>query len=363
MKVVIAPDSFKGSIAAADAADALAAGWLDARPGDEVIRVPLADGGEGTLDVLAAANPSARRHQVRVSGPAGHPVDSGWLELPGRTAAVELASSSGLPLMPRPDPLGAHTTGLGEVIAHALGSAAGMNRLLIALGGSASTDGATGALAALGARFLDEDGRPVPAGGGGLPMLAAVDLTGLRPPPRGGVACLADVTAPLLGPAGAAAVFAPQKGADAEQVAQLETGLARLASLLGGDPDAPGAGAAGGTGYGFAAAWGAVITPGAQELCRLAGLEPALRGASLVITGEGRYDRSSGTGKAPGAVLAAAAVRGLPAALVAGAVAADPPAAARDVLSLADLAGGQAAAVREPARWLREAGRRLAGLH
>ena len=264
MRVVIAPDSFKGSLPAAAAAAALAAGWQAARPGDEVRTVPLADGGEGTLDVLAAAVPAARWEQAQVTGPAGQPVDCPWLVLPDGTAVVELAAASGLPLLSRPDPLGAHTIGLGEVIGCALD--AGARHLTVALGGSASTDGGTGALAALGARFTGTDGRQLPPGGGALPRLAAVDLTGLRPPPPGGVSCLSDVRAPLLGPAGAAAVFGPQKGARPDQVALLDSGLARLAGLLGGDPAAPGAGAAGGTGYGLAAAWGALIGPGAPQL-------------------------------------------------------------------------------------------------
>ena len=191
--------------------------------------MPLADGGEGTLDVLAAAVSGARWHQDRVTGPAGQPVDCAWLELPGGLAAVELARASGLPLLARPDPLGAQTTGLGEIIGHALD--AGARQVMIALGGSASTDGGTGALAALGARFLDAAGDPLPPGGGALRGLAAVDLAGLRPPPDGGVSCLSDVRAPLLGPAGAAAVFGPQKGASPAQVALLEDGLARLAGL------------------------------------------------------------------------------------------------------------------------------------
>ncbi|HUY52265.1 MAG TPA: glycerate kinase [Streptosporangiaceae bacterium] len=358
MRVVIAPDSFKGSIGAADAAAALADGWLAIRPGDDVVRVPLADGGEGTLDVLAAAVSDARWHHARVTGPAGLPVDCPWLELPGGTAAVELARASGLPLLTRPDPLGAHTTGLGEVIGHALD--AGARQVTIALGGSASTDGGTGALAALGARFLDAAGAPLPAGGGALCGLAAVDLAGLRPPPAGGVSCLSDVRAPLLGPAGAAAVFGPQKGADPGQVALLDQGLATLAGFLGGDPGAPGAGAAGGTGYGFAAAWGALITPGAPQLCRMAGLDQALAGAGLVITGEGCYDRTSATGKVAGAVFAAAAAAGVPGVLVAGQIAADPPPAVAQAIALSDLAGGPRPAVAEPGRWLRHAGQRLA---
>jgi glycerate 2-kinase len=359
VRIVVAPDSFKGSIGAAAAAAALAAGWRDARPGDEVGCLPLADGGEGTLDVLAAAVPAARWHAATVSGPARQDVASCWLELPGRTAVIELARASGLPLLASPDPLGAHTAGTGELISCALD--AGMARIIIALGGSASTDGGTGALTALGARFLDAAGNQLAAGGGALTRLASADLSELRPPPSGGVTCLTDVTAPLLGALGAAAVFGPQKGAGPGQVADLEAGLARLARLLGGEPVAPGAGAAGGTGYGFAAAWGAAIMPGATELGRIAGLDATLAGADLVITGEGRYDRTSTAGKVAGAVLAAAGVAGVPAALVAGSIEAGLPAGRwQRAVSLTELAGSTAAARQDPARWLGQAGRLLA---
>ena len=368
MLIVVAPDSFKGSIGAADAAAALAEGWRSVRPGDDLGCVPLADGGEGTLEVLAAAvlastglattGTAARWHRLRVTGPGGGGrVASCWLEIPDATACVELARSSGLPLMASLDPLGAQTTGTGELIAAALD--AGARRIVIALGGSASTDGGTGALAALGARFADALGRTLAAGGGALAGLASADLTGLRPRPPGGVVCLTDVRAPLLGPRGAAAVFGPQKGADAAQVAVLEEGLARLARVLGGDPAAPGAGAAGGTGYGFAAAWGAEIRPGAAELTRLVGLDRELAGADLVITGEGRYDDTSREGKVVGTVLAAAARASVPAALVAGTIAADPAGFATSV-ALAALACGTAAAMEHPRRWLRAAGQALA---
>lgn len=357
MRVLIAPDSFKGSASAAAAANALASGWLAVRPGDQVTRLPLADGGEGTLDVLAATVPGARWRRARVTGPGGAAVTARWLELPGRTAVTELARSSGLPLLARPDPMGAQTTGLGQVLGRALDG--GADRMLVGLGGSAATDGGAGALAALGARFLDAAGQPLPPGGGALAGLARADLSRLRPPPAGGVTCLTDVSAPLLGPRGAAAVFGPQKGADRAQVARLETGLARLAALLGGDPAAPGAGAAGGAGYGLAAAWGAALTPGAAELSRLAGLDRALAGADFVITGEGRFDATSLTGKTSGAVLAAAAAAGVPVALVAGQISGDAPGLAR-VVSLTALAGGAAAAKVSARRWLRVAGQQLA---
>jgi glycerate kinase len=332
MRIVVAPDSFKGSIGAAEAAAALAAGWRGARPDDDLSCVPLADGGEGTLEVLAAAVPAARWHRIAVTGPAGPQVTARWLELPDGTGYIELAQASGLPLMPALDPLGAQTTGVGELIAAALDT--GARRIVIALGGSASTDGGSGALAALGARFLDAAGQELPPGGGALGALASADLSGLRPRPPGGVTCLTDVRAPLLGPRGAAAVF-------------------------GGDPGAPGSGAAGGTGYGLAAAWGAQIRPGAAELGRIVGLDRELAGADLVLTGEGRYDATSGDGKVAGTVLAAAARAGVPAAVVAGQIADAPPPGTAAV-ALAELAGGAHEAMASPERWLRAAGRKLA---
>jgi glycerate kinase len=358
MRVVVAPDSFKGSIGAAGAAAALAEGWLSARPGDQVTRFPLADGGEGTLEVLAAAAGTAAWHPARVTGPGGLPVDTCWVELPGGTHVIELARASGLPLLASPEPMRAQTVGVGELIGRALD--AGARRLLIALGGSASTDGGTGALAALGARFLDAAGADLPLGGAALADLAAADLSGLRPAPPGGVTCLADVRAPLLGPGGAAAVFGPQKGADASQIEALEAGLGRLAEVLGGQPGAPGAGAAGGTAYGLAAAWGAAIMPGAAELSRIAGLDQAVADADLVITGEGCYDLTSADGKVAGGVFAAADRARVPVALVAGMIAAEPPSAVVRSVSLAGLAGGGSEARADPARWLRAAGRMLA---
>jgi glycerate kinase len=357
MRVVVAPDSFKGSLGAREAAAALAEGWREARPGDELVCLPLADGGEGTLQVLAATDAAARWHPVQVTGPDGRSVASCWLELRDATACIELALASGLPLMAALDPLGAQTTGTGELIADAI--EAGARRIVIALGGSASTDGGTGALTALGARFLDSARRRLPPGGGALRDLASADLTALRPPPPGGVTCLTDVRAPLLGSAGAAAVFGPQKGAGATQIAILEAGLTRLALVLGGDPGAHGAGAAGGAGYGFAAAWGAGIMPGAAELCRVAGLDEQLVRADLVLTGEGRYDATSADGKITGTVLAAAARAAVPAGLVAGVIAADPPRGVAAV-ALDQLAGGTTAAMSSPERWLQAAGRMLA---
>jgi glycerate 2-kinase len=327
------------------------------RPDDDLRCLPLADGGEGTLQALATADPAFRWHRARVTGPAGRLVTGRWLGRRDGTACIELAEASGLPLMPQLDPLGAQTTGTGELIGRALD--AGARRIVLALGGSASTDGGTGALTALGARFLDAAGEELRPGGGALRDLASADLSGLRPPPPGGMTCLTDVRSPLLGPRGAAAVYGPQKGAGQAQIAILEKGLARLARVLGGNPEAPGAGAAGGTGYGFAAAWAADVTPGAAELGRIVGLDRDLAGADLVLTAEGRYDLTSADGKITGAVLDAAARAGVRAALVAGRIDADPPPGTATV-ALAALAGDDAAAMASPRRWLRAAGQALA---
>jgi glycerate 2-kinase len=357
MRVIAAPDSFKGSIRAADAARALAAGWRAAQPRDMVIELPLADGGEGTLDVLASAVPESRWHSAEVTGPLRATVRASWLEMGGKTHVVELAAAAGLTQLRQLQPLRAHSYGVGELIGHALD--AGAQRVVIALGGSACTDGGSGALAALGARFLDQAGHDLPLGGGPLSMLARIDLSGLRQPPAGGVACLTDVQAPLLGPRGAAAVFGPQKGAAPDDVTRLDAGLARLAGLLGGDPAAAGAGAAGGTAYGLAAGWEAQLLPGAAQIAGIAGLSAALSDADLVITGEGRYDETSLTGKVVGAVLALAGQAGVRSAIVAGELAARPP-AGTEAVDLTVLAGGRRAAIADPARWLATAAARLA---
>lgn len=357
-RVVIAPDSFKGTVSAADAATALARGWRAVRPGDDVVLRPMADGGEGTIDAFAAAVPGARRMPVTVRGPVSEPVDTHWLLLPDGTGVVELAATSGITLLDPLAPLDAHTAGFGEAIAAALDH--DVDRLLLALGGSASTDGGVGALAVLGAGFLDASGRPVRLGNRGLGALARVDLSGLRPLPPGGAVILGDVDNPLLGDRGAAAVFGPQKGADTAAVEVLESNLARLARLLPADPRAAGSGAAGGTGFGLLG-WGAAMGGGANVVAEAIGLPGALAGAALAITGEGRFDGQTAAGKAPAEVVALARQSGVPVALAAGAIEADPAMAGFAAsVSLSLLAGGAAAAMADAAHWLEQAGAELA---
>ena len=261
-RVVLAPDSFKGSIPAAAAAAALRDGWRSVRPADDVVLRPMADGGEGTLDAFAAAVPGATRMPLTVTGPAGTPVDTAWLLLPDSTAVVELAATSGIELLGgRLRPWDASTRGFGEAIAAALEH--GVERLVLGIGSSASTDLGVGMLSALGAGFVDGAGAAVPDGAGGLAAIAHVDTAALRQPPAGGIVVLSDVTTPLLGPSGAAAVFGPQKGID--DVARAEAGLAHAASLFPLDPMVAGAGAAGGTGFALLT-WGARLAAGVARV-------------------------------------------------------------------------------------------------
>lgn len=358
-RVVIAPDSFKGTATATDAARAIARGWRTVAPADDLVATPMADGGEGTLDAFATAVPGAERVPLTVQGPGDRPTDAAWLRLPDGTAVVELALTSGITLLDPLRPLDAHTLGFGQAIAAALDE--GAARLLLAIGGSASTDGGVGALAALGGVFLDAQRRPVRLGARGLGTLARVDLSGLRALPAGGALILSDVTNPLLGPTGAAAVFGPQKGATPAMVVAMDENLARLARAIpGGDALAatPGAGAAGGTGFGLLA-WGATMAGGAGAVADAIGLGDALAGADLVITGEGRFDGQSAAGKVPSEVAARAAAAGVPVALVAGAIDADASGFAA-AASLTELAGSGAAAMAEPLRWLEAAGAALA---
>lgn len=356
LRVVVAPDSFKGTASAAAAARAIADGWLRARPDDELTLLPMADGGEGTLDAFAVGVPDAARMPVTVRGPGDDDVAAHWLLLPDGTGVVELATTSGITLLDPLRPTTAHTYGFGRAIAAALDH--GVRRLLLAIGGSASTDGGAGMLLALGARVEDAAGAPVPLGNAGLADVALVDLSTARRPPAGGALALGDVTNPLLGPAGAAAVFGPQKGADAATVEMLEANLAHFARLVPVPPETPGAGAAGGTGFALLA-WGAGWASGAGAVGDCLDLPGAVAAADVVVTGEGRYDAQTGAGKVASYVQGLATAGGSRAMLVAGLVAA--PADAFDAaVSLTDLAGDGDTARADALRWLTAAGERLA---
>ena len=369
--VVVAVDSFKGTISASRAAAAICSGWRSVDADAMLRSFPMADGGEGTLAAFLSAVPGARSMPLEVEGPGGTPVQAAWVllpptpSIPGGTAVVELASTSGIELLGSPPtlrPMDADTLGLGQAIAGAL--AHGVSSLVVGIGSSASTDGGMGLLSALGARFMDGAGAPVARGGRGLGSLERVDLSGLPPVPSEGVVVLADVTNPLLGARGAAAVFGPQKGAGPEEVATLQSGLARLAELVGVDPMTAGAGAAGGAGYALLA-WGARLVPGSATIAELVGVRAAIDAAAaegaLIVTGEGSFDGQSAGGKVPHHVAGLAGRAGAPVALVAGRVAPDADTSMfASVLSLTTLAGSGAAAIANPERWLTVAGARLA---
>jgi glycerate kinase len=351
--LVVAPDSFKGTATAAAVAAAIGDGWLATRPDDTVTLMPMADGGEGTLDAFAAAVPGSRRMPVTVTGPAGAPVDTEWLALPDGRAVVELAATSGLPLLSTLEPDAAQTTGFGEAIAAALD--AGATGLVLGIGGSASTDGGAGLLGALG------------LGGVGTGAVSLLDGLGelttstLRPLPPLGVTVLTDVTSPLLGPTGAAAVFGPQKGVTPDRVAVHEARLAAWAARFPDvDPTTPGAGAAGGAGFGLLV-WGATLARGAGAVAVVLGLPDVVAAADVVVTGEGRFDGQSAAGKVASVVCTMA--EGRRRMLVAGAIDApvdDFDAAASLTVIATQTTGEPSDAMADPLRFARIAGQRLA---
>ncbi|RSN65059.1 glycerate kinase [Amycolatopsis sp. WAC 04182] len=320
-RVVIAPDKFKGSLTAVEAAEAIAHGVRDALPEAEVSSCPVADGGEGTLDVLVAAG--GRLVELPVRGPLDDTVEARYVVLDG-TAYIESARACGIEFVePSPEvALAAHTWGVGELLAHALDN--GARRLVLTVGGTASTDGGAGMLAALGAGVFDAFEAPVGLGGGTLGRVALAELGPVRE--RLGsveVAVATDVTNPLLGPRGAAAIFGPQKGAGPREVEQLDESLSRWAQALrnAGAPDVsdlPGAGAGGGVAAGAIAGLGASVESGFQLIAGLTGVAGAIERADLVITGEGSLDEQSLDGKAPAGIAARAREHAVPLMVLAG---------------------------------------------
>jgi glycerate 2-kinase len=326
MRVVVAPDKFKGSLSAPEAARALARGVESVAPDAAIDLVPMADGGEGTVEALVAAT-GGTFHKALVSGPLGLPVRAQFGLLgDGRTAVLEMAAASGLALVPpdRRDPSGTTTRGTGELLLAAI--EAGARRVIVGVGGSATNDGGAGLGQALGVRLLDADGRDLGPGGGALAGLDRIDPSGLDPRLDGiEVAVACDVDNPLCGPRGASAVYGPQKGAGPAMVALLDANLDRFARIVARDlgraiRDLPGAGAAGGLGGGLVAFASGRLEPGVSLVIDAVGLADRLRGADLCLTGEGAIDASSAFGKTAVGVARLARALGCPTLALAGTI-------------------------------------------
>lgn len=321
MRVLVAPDKFKGSLTAAEVAARLAIGLVHAAPDVAVVEIPIADGGDGTL--AAALSAGFRRVGVAATGPTGELVDTAYAERDG-VAVVELADVSGLRRLPggRLAPLAASSYGTGEVLRAALD--AGCRRIILGVGGSACTDGGAGMVQALGCRLIGRDGVESGRGGAALTQLAAVDLEGLHPALHDvEVVVASDVDNRLLGPRGAAAVYGPQKGASPAEVEELEAALRRWAAAVakatGVDRSgSPGGGAAGGVGFAAIAVLGATLRSGIELVLEFVGFREKLAGAQLVVTGEGSLDEQTLSGKAPAGVAAAARAAGVPVVAAAG---------------------------------------------
>ena len=327
--IAIAPDSFKGALSAEGVAKAIAAGLAESFPQAKFRLIPMADGGEGTVDAWAA-NADAERVEAVVADPLGRPVNACYAFDPAtKTAVIEMAAASGLPLL-SPDernPLATSTRGTGELVRDALDR--GARHIILGIGGSATNDGGTGLAAALGVRFLDARGRELPPGGAALSRLAAIDMSGLdRRLAKTRIEAACDVTNPLCGPTGASAVYGPQKGASPKDVAKLDAALRRLAEVAAATPacaprvvpEAPGDGEAGGLGLGLVAFCGARLRRGVKIVAESVRLRERLKGCDLVITGEGRLDAQTVNGKTPAGVAAVAKRVGVPCIAICGCV-------------------------------------------
>ncbi|MEV5541626.1 glycerate kinase [Saccharopolyspora shandongensis] len=368
--VLIAPDKFKGSLTAPEVAEAVAAGLRRARPDVQVRLAPVADGGDGTVQAALASGYTPI--PVRVAGPVGEPVDT-EIAISGDTAVVELASASGLALLDPEElaPLAASSEGTGEAILMALD--AGARTVVLGVGGSACTDGGAGMLTVLGARVLDAADNPLPPGGGPLVRVTTVDLSGLDPRLAETEFILAsDVDNPLLGERGAAHVYGPQKGADPEQVRLLDEALGNWsrAVLAAGGRDVaeqPGAGAAGGVGYGALAVLGARMRPGVDVILELIDFDRQLEGAGLVIIGEGAIDEQTLHGKGPAGVAARAREAGVPVVAIAGRCDLTPErlreAGVEAAYALTDIEPDPQRSIREAATLLVDLGERVAQHH
>ncbi len=329
MKIVIAPDSYKESLSALEVARLVEKGFKEVFPDADFVLLPIADGGEGTVDAMAAAT-CGIKHRLQVTGPLGELVEGFYgVSGNGRAGFIEMAAAGGLALVPRNlrNPLVTTTRGVGELMLAALDG--GVRELIIGIGGSATNDGGAGMLQALGVRLLDANKREIEPGGGGLGSLAAIDASGLDPRLANcKIQAACDVDNPLTGPRGASAVFGPQKGATPAMVKELDRNLEQFGLLLeqhtgGSIIHRPGSGAAGGMGAALLGVLGAELRPGVEIVIEAVQLDKAIAGADLVITGEGKLDGQTAGSKAPAGVAQAAARYNVPVIAIGGCIGSD----------------------------------------
>ncbi len=352
-KILLVPDSFKGSATSGEVADSVGNGWLQVRPTDEITRIAFADGGEGTVAAVESAVKGSVRVPLVAQTGDGRGHDCYWLLVNDDIALIEMAMICGITTVEKLDAQGAHSYGLGQVIAAAAGDPR-VKEIVIAVGGSASTDAGVGALMALGFECVDATGEPVSLGGGALSMLKTIH--GDFVAPVRGIKILVDVQSPMTGVTGAAHVYGPQKGASPADVELLDLGLKNFLDVVGG-VDAPGYGAAGGVSGGLALALGAQIVSGVQALAEITGAIDQISQVDCIITGEGAFDDQSYQGKVVGYLLEQAAAQGVPAMVVCGV---NKNGEDKRVISLVELAPSGEAAITESTIWLEEAGKVLA---
>ena len=361
MKIVIAPDSFKGSASSIDIATWIENGIHSVIPDCETVKIAIGDGGEGSLDAVLSAGFTV--HSYEVTGPVGNTVTA-RIALKGATAFIEMAEASGLAQLPNKElrALDATSFGTGELILRALDL--GATQIILAVGGSACTDAGAGTLQALGAQLLDSNGNQIALGGRGLATCASIDVSGLDPRLADVKFTLAsDVENPLLGELGAARVFAPQKGASSKDVELLENALTSFASIVGGNyATAPGAGAAGGFGFMAYAFLNATQHSGIELILDLVGFHQHLKGADIVITGEGRFDSQSAGGKAPWGIMQAASKLSIPTYLICGNADSQDSSHFTEIFTLASLEPDIAKSISNPAPLVTQLGAKIAEL-
>ena len=354
-RILLVPDSFKGSASSVEVAQAIKQGWLTERPSDEVLSIAFADGGEGTLASIESSVTNAERIPISVQAADGVEHQSYWLLVNGNTAVIEMAMLCGISTIGQLDPLGAHSYGLGQAIKAAFDDDR-VNEILVAVGGSASTDAGAGAMMALGAKFRDSNGERLSLSGKALLDLHTIEFGFEYLAPTKRIKVLVDVQSPMTGKEGAAFVFAPQKGASVEEVELLNRGLENFLSVAQ-STDQPGYGAAGGVSGGLAILLGAEIVSGVATLAEITGVIAQLDVTNCVITGEGSFDSQSYCGKVVGYVLEQAKTRGVDSVVVCGVNKnGDNP----KVLSLVELAPSVEVAITESKHWLEIAGEIIA---